>query len=305
MSVIFFIILAIAINVFIYNYFNLDKDENLLKQRLEKISTKLVEEEHELPDAATQIRNFLIQNAKPLIEMLEGEAKQKLKTKNLLVAAGYNASEEEVTKFTAQRLINCLYSSIVSLLLLIILGITINSLMLALAFPMLAYILPMFELGIKGRKRAEEINANLPDALDLLTVCVEAGLGLDSALSRVAKEFSRTSVVLASELERTNNDILAGNSRQEAFRNLAVRNNAPELKSFAAILIQADKLGTSIAQSLRVHCDTVRTRRRQRVEELSQKASVKMTIPLVFFILPSMFTVILAPALISLMKNMK
>jgi len=138
-----------------------------------------------------------------------------------------------------------------------------------------------------------------------LTVCVEAGLGLDLALTRVAQEQSRTSPVMARELARVSKDIQAGISRQEAFRNLSNRNNVPDLKTFVALLIQTDKLGTSIAQSLRVYSDTVRTKRRQRVETLAAKASVKMIIPLVLFILPSMFVVILAPAIINLVKNFK
>ncbi|MFA6989098.1 MAG: type II secretion system F family protein [Candidatus Gastranaerophilaceae bacterium] len=307
MNIIFFIILAVTITIFIYyNYLGMDEDENILKQRLDKISPKQSDKytEEELPDAMTQIKNFLIQNATPFLNTLSGETKQKLAIKTMLVQAGYVASDEDVIMFTAHRLTNCLFVFIFSLILLIIIGFNINSLLLILACPMLAYVLPIMELKAKGKKRAEEINYNLPDALDLLTVCVEAGLGLDAALVRVAKEFSKTSDILASEFEKTNNDILAGSSRQEAFRSLASRNNVPELKSFVALLIQSDKLGTSIAQSLRVHCDSVRTRRRQRVEELAQKASVKMTIPLVFFILPSMFVVILAPALISLMRNM-
>lgn len=307
MDVIFFIILAIAVSMLIYhNYLDIGISDDILTKRLEKISFKQSGEgEEKFPDVKTQIKNFLIQNARPLLNILGGEAKQKLIIKTLLIEAGYLASDEEVIKFTAQRLTNCLFACIISLILLIFSGLNINSLVLAMAFPALAYILPIMDLRAKSKKRAEEINYNLPDALDLLTVCVEAGLGLDAALVRVAKEFSKTSEILASELEKTNNDILAGSSRQDAFRNLALRNNVPELKSFVALLIQTDKLGTSIAQSLRVHCDSVRTRRRQRVEELAQKASVKMTIPLVLFILPAMFVVILAPAMISLMSNMK
>ncbi|MFH0703308.1 MAG: type II secretion system F family protein [bacterium] len=137
----------------------------------------------------------------------------------------------------------------------------------------------------------------------MLTICVEAGLGLDAALTRVAQEQKRTSPILAKEFGRVSKDILSGISRQEAFRHLAMRNNVADLKSLVALLIQTDKLGTSVAQSLRIYSDTVRTRRRQRIETIAAKASVKMVIPLVLFILPAMFIIILTPAALSLIQN--
>lgn len=219
--------------------------------------------------------------------------------------AGQASNEDDILKFVALRLYYTSIALVVSLFLLIAFKFNLNAVLIAVSLTALAYLAPILSLKSKAKKRVEDISYNLPDALDLLTVCVEAGLGLDAALSRVAKEYSRKSAVLATEIGRVSNDVLAGIPRQEAFRNLADRNNVSELRSFVALLIQTDRLGTSIAQSLRVYCDTVRTRRKQRVEELAQKASVKMIVPLVFFILPAMFVVILAPAAISLMGSMK
>jgi tight adherence protein C len=304
MELVFFIIFAITISAFIY--FISDEEEiSLLHQRLNKISNQKNKEEEEEIDLITQLKNLLFENAKPLLNSLTGEAQQRLAIKNMLITAGRPSSEEELMKFSAQRLLNSFYGLIFAIILIFVLGFNFNTLIMSLSIPVLTYILPIFTLRAEGKKRSEEISYSLPDALDLLTVCIEAGLGIDAAMSRVAREFSRTSVVLSAELDRVSKEILAGVSRQDAFRNLGTRNNVPELKSFVALLIQTDKLGASIAQSLRVHCDTVRTRRRQRVEELAQQASVKMTIPLVLFILPSMFVVILAPAMLSLMKNIK
>lgn len=303
MDIISVIILAVSVSAFIY-YIFLEEETNFLQERLEKISNKNNDEEN-LENKKNDIKNFLMLYTKPLLNTLAGKDKNKRTIKNLLAEAGESSSDENVFKFIATRLIYCVIGFLFSLALVMLIGLDENSLMIALAVPIALYILPIFSLRAKAKKRSEEISYTLPDALDLLTVCVEAGLGLDAALSRVAKEFRRTSEVLATEFDRVSRDILAGVSRQDAFRNLALRNNVPEVKSFSALLIQTDKLGTSISQSLRVHCDTVRTRRRQRVEELAQKASVKMTIPLVLFVLPAMFLVIMSPAIINLMRNMK
>ncbi|MFA6571900.1 MAG: type II secretion system F family protein [Bacteroidota bacterium] len=303
MESMFFVIFAITISVLIY--FITDEEEiSLLHQRLSKISNQKQNDDEEV-DSITQFKDLFFNRAKPLLNSLAGEAQQRLTIKNMLIAAGHPASDEELMKFSAQRLLNSFYGLIVAVILIFAMGLNFSTLLMGLSIPVLTYILPIFTLRAEGKKRSEEISYSLPDALDLLTVCIEAGLGIDAAMARVAKEFSRTSIVLSAELDRVSKEILAGVSRQDAFRNLGARNNVPELKSFVALLIQTDKLGASIAQSLRVHCDTVRTRRRQRVEELAQQASVKMTIPLVLFILPSMFVVILAPAMLSLMKNIK
>ena len=136
----------------------------------------------------------------------------------------------------------------------------------------------------------------------MLTVCVEAGLGLDSAISRVAQEQRNSAPILSQELERVSKEVLSGIPRSDAFRNLLKRNSSEELRSFVSLLIQSDKFGTSIAQSLRVYSETVRVKRRQKAEELASKAGVKMSIPLILFILPATFIVILAPAAISMIS---
>ncbi len=159
-------------------------------------------------------------------------------------------------------------------------------------------------LKSKSRFRSDEVTYSLPDALDLLTVCVEAGLGLDSAIARVAHEQKTSAPILSYEFQRVSKDILAGIPRSDAFRNLLKRNASPELRSFVGLLIQSDKLGTSIAQSLRVYSDALRIKRRQKAEELAAQAGVKMSLPLVLFILPATFVVILAPAAMSMIELM-
>jgi tight adherence protein C len=145
----------------------------------------------------------------------------------------------------------------------------------------------------------------LPDSLDLLVVCVEAGLGLNQALVRVSEEIEHVSTVMSDELVLTNLEIRAGTPRDEALRNLGERTGLGDLKSLTAMLIQTDRFGTSVATALRVHSDTMRTKRRQRAEEAAAKTTIKLVFPLVLFIFPAMFVVILGPAVLHILEQMK
>ncbi len=166
----------------------------------------------------------------------------------------------------------------------------------------LGWVLPAFVVGGRAKRRKKEIVKALPDALDLLVVCVEAGLGLNQALVRVAQEIGHVSPVLGEQLELTNLEIRAGTPREEALRNLGERTGVEDVQSFAGMLIQTDRFGTSIADALRVHADVLRTKRRQRAEEAAAKTAIKMLFPLVFFIFPAMFVVILGPAVIQVIR---
>jgi tight adherence protein C len=176
------------------------------------------------------------------------------------------------------------------------------NLMLALGSAALGYFLPGFVLARLAKKRQHRIRLSLPDALDLLVVSVEAGLGLDQALLRVGEELVVAHKDLSDELRLVNLELRAGNSRPEALRNLADRTGVDDLSSLAAMLIQTDKFGTSVAQSLRVHSDTLRTKRRQRAEEAAAKTGVKMVFPLVFCIFPAIWVVTIGPAAIKFVQ---
>lgn len=162
----------------------------------------------------------------------------------------------------------------------------------------LGYLLPGIVLARIGRRRQHRIRLALPDALDLLIVSVEAGLGLDQALTRVGQELASTHPDLADELRLINLELRAGKPRSEALRNLADRTGVDDVSGLVAMLIQTDKFGTSVAQSLRVYSDTLRTKRRQRAEEAAAKTGVKMVFPLVFCILPAIWVVTLGPVAI-------
>ena len=136
------------------------------------------------------------------------------------------------------------------------------------------------------KRRQKEMQQALPDALDMLVVCVEAGLGLNQALVRVSEEIDRVSPVLSEQLALVNLEMRAGTAREEALRNLAERTGLDDISSLVGMLIQTDRFGTSVAQALRVHSDTMRTKRRQRAEEAAAKTTIKMVFPLVLLHLP-------------------
>jgi tight adherence protein C len=172
------------------------------------------------------------------------------------------------------------------------------NLMLALAALGLGYILPGMVLARLAKRRAHRIRLSLADALDLLVVSVEAGLGLDQALTRVGQELAFAYPELSDELRLINLELRAGKPRPEALRNLADRTGVDDLSSLVTMLIQTDKFGTSVAQSLRVYSETLRTKRRQRAEEAAAKTGVKMVFPLVVCIFPAIWVVTIGPAAI-------
>jgi len=167
----------------------------------------------------------------------------------------------------------------------------------------LGYVLPIYWLKVKARKRQREIEKTLPDTLDLLTVSVEAGLGFDAALLKVVE---KQKGVLAEEFLRVLQEIKMGRPRRESLRDLAKRNKtAEDLRNVVASLVQADQLGISVGGVLRNQAIQIRQKQRQRAEEKAQKAPVKMMIPLVFFVFPSIFIVVLGPAVIQIIEILK
>jgi tight adherence protein C len=176
------------------------------------------------------------------------------------------------------------------------------NIMMALGGMALGYILPGMVLARMAKRRAHRIRLSLADALDLLVVSVEAGLGLDQALTRVGSELAFAYPDLSDELRLVNLELRAGKGRPEALRNLADRSGVDDLSALVTMLIQTDKFGTSVAQSLRVYSETLRTKRRQRAEEAAAKTGVKMVFPLVLCIFPAIWVVTIGPAAIKFVK---
>jgi len=166
----------------------------------------------------------------------------------------------------------------------------------------IGYLLPGLVLGRLTERRKREIREGLPDALDLFIVCVEAGCGLDQAIVKASDELGLTYPALAYELRLITTEIRAGKSRMESFKNFATRTLVDDVQSLVALLVQTDKFGTSIAQALRTHAESSRTKRRQNAEERAGKIGVKLVFPLVLFLFPALYIVILGPAIISFIR---
>lgn len=158
-------------------------------------------------------------------------------------------------------------------------------------------------LSRRVRLRQNELQKALPDTLDMLVVCVEAGLGLNQAIARVSEEVEHISPTMSEELQIVGLEIRAGTPREDALRHLGERTGLKDIKGLVSMLIQTDRFGTSIAQALRVHSDDMRTKRRQRAEEAAAKTTIKLVIPLAIFVFPAMFVVILGPAVLTILEQ--
>ena len=219
------------------------------------------------------------------------------KLQQRLVVAGYRGSEALIV-FSGLRVAVALGAFALFSMPIIV----HPSLPMALVACLLGYVLPGMVLARIAKKRQHRIRCGLPDALDLLVVSVEAGLGLDQAILRVGDELAFAHPDLCSELRLINLELRAGKARSEALHNLAERTAVEDVASLVAMLVQTDKFGTSVAQSLRVHSETVRTKRRQRAEEAAAKTGVKMVFPLVFCIFPPIWVVTIGPAVIKFIE---
>jgi len=166
------------------------------------------------------------------------------------------------------------------------------------------YFVPELVLGMMIKRRKEAIFLSLPDALDLMVVCVEAGLGLDQAMRKVAQKLQSTYQEICEELTTSNNQMQLGRPRHEVLQGLGYRSGVEDLRQLSSILIQADKFGSSVGQALRVQSDTMRVKRRQMAEEKAAKTAVKLIFPLVLFIFPGIFIVLVGPAAITMIKNL-
>jgi tight adherence protein C len=183
-------------------------------------------------------------------------------------------------------------------------GLTLDALKPIIIYTGIGFYKPAVILWWIRRKRQQEIFLTLPDALDLLVVCVESGLGLDAALRKVCDEMKDHAKVICEEFSLANFQLQMGRPRREVLHDLGVRTGVDDVRSLAAILIQADRFGSSIAQALRVQSDSMRTRRKQIAEEKAAKTAVQLIFPLVLFIFPGIFVVLVGPAAISIMETM-
>jgi tight adherence protein C len=222
-----------------------------------------------------------------------------------LIMAGYNKSNPIVVFYGSKILLAILLPIVFYLVLIFfhfVSGTMIFVMMLILA--LVGFYLPEVWVHTTITARQNRIREAFPDALDLLVVCVEAGMGLDQAIKRVSEELKQRNKIISEEFGQMSLEMRAGRSRQDAMRNLALRTGVEDVKSLVTLLIQTDKFGTSIAQALRVHASSMRTKRRQRAEEMAAKLPVKLLIPLILFILPSLFVIIIGPGAIRIYREL-
>ncbi len=218
-------------------------------------------------------------------------------TRQLLMHAGYRGAQAPMILLGVQ--VTSAALALIGVLLLgtlVRLGLT-QLLFIAGVGGLLGWTVPNLFVSLKARRRQDDLRVALPDTLDLMVVCVEAGLALNQAIVRVAEEIDRVSPYMSEELTVVNLEIRAGTPRDEALRHLAERTGVDDIKALVSMLLQTDRFGTSIADALRVHSDTLRVKRRQRAEEAAAKLTVKLIFPLLIFIFPAFFVVLLGPSL--------
>lgn len=238
--------------------------------------------------------------AEPINRIIPISATEALKIHKQLLQAGYR-SPDAATIFRSIQiiLIVALPSSIFSICYVLQRPVS-NFVIWGLVTAAIGFYLPRLVLRSKIANRQQRITWGLADALDLLVICVEAGLGLNAALVRVGQELKSVHPEIYEEFELVNLEIRVGRSRDEALRNLAERTGVDDLRSFVALMIQADRFGSSIGRAVRVFSDSLRTKRRQRAEQAAQKATLKLLFPLTVFLFPTIILIILSPAILNL-----
>jgi tight adherence protein C len=269
---------------------------------------RLFPEEVHRAQTTEKVRRELVsaQFAKRIQDIL-GFTKDPLKAKELkkkLLKAGHYGERAMTTFIFFKMAAPILLPMVILPMLLFVKVSTLVKPMLIYAPIALGFYLPNFILNQQIKARQKKINEGLPDALDLLVVCVEAGLGLNAAVKRVSDDCKVSNPVLSQEFNILNLEVLAGMDREQALRNLAERTGVEDLGTLCAILIQADRFGTSIASALRIQSDTLRTNRRQKLEEKAAQTPVKLIFPLLLFIFPALMVAIIGPAIIQVMETL-
>ena len=275
---------------------------NPLGERLREINPLLGQDNSTSPQVKEKVNELIVDRvARPVYRMTRPSNRNVRRLRRRMIRAGF-LSENSVLVYSVLRLASAI--GLPALIFFVLISTdfprTPQFLALVLIGVVLGLFIPSFVLSKIITRRQQKISRALPDAIDLMVVCVEAGLGLNPAIQRVGRELELVEPVLSSELGITDREIRAGKPRDEALRNLGDRTGVDDIKSLVALLIQSDRFGTSIASSLRIFADSMRTKRRQRAEELVSKASIKLIFPLLLFIFPALLIVLLGPALILL-----
>ena len=256
---------------------------------------KLIQEEPS--GVIARVANPLHALAAPRSEF--GQKKNRLK----LVRAGYR-SKQAYRYYWATKVFLAIVAPLVYLLRSFFITINIQVLSLSILLGVVGFLIPNVILLHLVQKRQQGILRALPDALDMMVVCVEAGLGLDMTFKKVGDEIKSLSGDLSEELYLANLEVRAGKPRDESLRNLALRTGVPDIQNLVSLLVQTNRFGTSVAKALRVHADGMRLKRRQLAEAKAAKSVVALLFPLIFFIFPAFFVVVVGPAIIRIVRNL-
>jgi tight adherence protein C len=274
-------------------YWLVVRPANVVTARLDDMDPSLALIEDDSSTVTTRV-------AEPINRIVPISAVEAAKLQKRLLHAGYS-SRDAATAFRAIQIILLVAMPTFVATICFILDRPLNSFLIWGGIGVaIGFYLPRLVLRSKIARRQQRIIWGLADALDLMVVAVEAGLGLNAALNRVGEELKKLHPDMHHELELVNLEIRVGRSREEALRNLSERTGVDDIRSFVALLIQADRFGSSIGKAVRVFADSLRTKRRQRAEQASQKAALKLLIPLTAFLFPVIIAVILAPAVLNL-----
>ncbi|HKS29451.1 MAG TPA: type II secretion system F family protein [Pyrinomonadaceae bacterium] len=260
-------------------------------------SVTLTEESQPMADLAERI-------ASPISRLVPPSALEARKIQKQLMQAGFRGENAPLI-YRALQLTSLVFFPAVVAFGCALMGRSVSDAMLFILFAfVIGFFLPRFLLArlIKGRQ--QRVRWGLADALDLMVVSIEAGLGLNAAMMKISEELKTVHPDISGEFELANLEIRVGRERDEALRNLAERTGVDDLRSLVAMLIQADRFGTSIARAVRVFSDSLRTKRRQRAEQAAQKAAVKLLFPLALFLFPTLFIAILGPAALNLIDTL-
>jgi len=275
-------------------YWLLTSTANVVTARLESTDPSLALIEN------SPLSTMTTRAAEPLNRMVPISAVEAAKLQKQLLHAGYRSPDAAMAFRAIQLLLIVALPSVVATAC-FILNRPLNSFLIwGVLGAAIGFYLPRFVLRSKIARRQQRISWALADALDLMVIAVEAGLGLNAALNRVGEELKGVHPDMHYELEMVNLEIRVGRSREEALRNLTERTGVDDIRSFVALLIQADRFGSSIGKAVRVFADSLRTKRRQRAEQASAKAALKLLIPLTIFLFPVIVAMILAPAALNL-----
>lgn len=242
--------------------------------------------------------------ATPLNRLVPASAAEVQKLQKKLMQAGFRSNHAPIIYRTIQLFTMATLPTMIALTCAILARPLNSAVFWILAAFIVGFFAPRYILGRMIRSRQQRVRWGLADALDLMVISIEAGLGLNAAMMKVSSELKQVHPDISEEFELANLEIRVGRERDEALRNLAERTGVDDLRSLVAMLIQTDRFGTSIAKAIRVFSDSLRTKRRQRAEQAAQKAAVKLLFPLACFLFPTLFIAILGPALLQLMDTL-